>query len=153
MHLISGTHNDSIGQMVAGHFTHNTGYEVHAPFTAMGWVKDGQLIGQAIFVDYTGSSIEIHIYGPGAMHIRSIRDAFKYVFVQLGCNRLTAKPYTTNKKVINLIERLGFVYEGTLKEYYPPKEQPIDAYIYRLPRHIGLKWLNNAKSPESASSS
>lgn len=141
LHAIYGTSKDSIGYLLAGHFTTNTGYPISEPFSAMGWMKDKDLVGQCIFNDYTGANIEIHLYAPKCFNKKTIRDVYTYVFNQLGCERLTAKPYTTNKKLLQLLERIGFVYEFTQEGYYKENNILIDAEVYKLTRKTIPSWV------------
>lgn len=144
IHTITGTHEDSIGQMIAGWFNQNSDSTIQPPYSAMAWRKDNTnsiLDGECVFTDYTGSNIEIHLYAPMCMNRKTIKDVYNYVFKQLKCNRLTAKPYYTNEKLLRLLPRLGFEYEGKLKDYYGPAEKPIDALIYKLTKNNASRWI------------
>lgn len=147
IYTVYGRYDDSIGQMLAGHFVKNTGYPVTGPYMSMGWIKDGVLIGEAIFNDYTGSNIEIHIYGPGAMTRRALREAYNFAFNMNGCHRMTAKPFKHNKKLLQVLERIGFVYEFTQEKYYKENDGSItDALVYKLTRENIPDWIKlNAK--------
>lgn len=141
MHTIYGGHTDSVGLMLAGYFTRNTGYPITGSFTAMGWVKDNQLVGQAIFNDFTGANIEIHLHAPNCVNRKTVRDVYNYVFNQIKCERLTAKPYCTNKKLLQLLYRLGFVYEAIQEKYYRDGDQIIDAIVYKLTKDNIPDWV------------
>lgn len=141
MHVICGRHTDSVGQLIAGHFVHNTGYPITGPFIALGWIKNDKIAAQAILNDYTEANIEVHIYGPGCFTRSTIRDLYKYVFEQLKCERLTAKPFCTNKNLLQLLKRLGFEYECTQKRYYKHVGQVIDAEVYSLMKENVPEWV------------
>lgn len=142
IHTVYGNYEDSIGMMLAGHFVKKTGYPITGPYLAMGWIQDGKLIGLAIFNDYTGSNMEIHIHGPGAMTRRSLREAYNFVFNINGCHRLTAKVYTHNQKLLQVLERIGFVYEFTQEKYYKENDGTItDAAVYKLTRENVPEWI------------
>lgn len=141
MHVISGTHNDSVGMLIAGHFGRNSGVPVTGPFTAMAWIHNGEMKGQALFNDYTGANIEIHLHFPNGITRQHVRQVYDYVFNQSKCVRLTAKPYCTNEKLLQLLTRLGFVYEYTQKDYYREGEQLIDAVVYKLTKDNIPKWV------------
>lgn len=140
-HVIQGTHNDSVGMLIAGYFHRATGYPVVGPFSAMGWVENGNLVGQALFFDYTGANIEIHLNYPNGLKRRNIQQVYDFVFNQSKCERLTAKPYCTNEKLLQLLERLGFVYEFTQKDYYREGDKLIDAVVYKLTKSTLPKWV------------
>ena len=141
-HPVYGSYDDSIGQMIAGYFVRNTGYPITGPYTAVGWIKDSQLVGQAIFNDYTGANIEIHLHFPRGLTKSNIKDVYNYVFNSLKCERLTAKPYCTNKNLLQLLSRLGFVYEYTQEKYYKEGDKIIDAVVYKLTKENIPKWVN-----------
>lgn len=139
---IYGSHTDSVGIMLGGYFTKNTGYPITGPFTAMGFVKNGTVIGQAIFNDFTGANIEIHLFAPNCFTKQCIKSVYKYVFDFMKCKRLTAKPSSRNEKLYRLLERLGFEYEFTQKEYYKDNDGAIlDALVYKLTRNKVPDWV------------
>jgi len=141
-HSIYGSYNDSVGQLIAGYFVRNTGYPITGPFTAIGWIQDEKIVGQAIFNDYTGANVEIHLHLPNGISRKTIKDVYKYVFKILKCERLTAKPYCTNEKLLHLLDRLGFVYEFTQEKYYREGDKLIDAVVYKLTKNSIPKWVN-----------
>jgi hypothetical protein len=141
MHTIYGKYDDSIGQLIGGYFVRNTGKPLTGPFTAVGWIKNEQLVGQAIFNDFTFANIEIHLHAPNCMNRKTIRDIYDYVFNILKCERLTAKPYCTNEKLLQLLERLGFIYEGSLEKYYKDNDVITDALIYKLTKNNIPNWV------------
>jgi RimJ/RimL family protein N-acetyltransferase len=151
MHPVYGTADDSVGMMIAGYFTRNTGYPVHPPFTAMGWVKDGELVGQMIFNNYTGANLDIHLYFPGGGLRKVVRQAYDYVFNRVGCVRLTAKVYSDNQKLLRLLNRLGFVYECTQKDYYLFHGRLIDAEVYKLTLETIPDWVKYGRSQLTSS--
>jgi RimJ/RimL family protein N-acetyltransferase len=75
------------------------------------------------------------------MRKSTIKDVYRYVFEQLKCERLTAKPYCTNKKLLQLLTRLGFEYECTQERYYKEGDEVIDAEVYKLTKENIPKWV------------
>lgn len=142
MHTICGRFDDSVGQLIAGYFFRNTGYPITGPYLAMGWIKNDQIVGQVIFNDYTGANIEIHLHAPNILNKKTVKDVFKYVFETLKCERLTAKPYCTNKNLLQILTRLGFEYECTQERYYKDGDKIIDAVVYKLTKNNVPKWVN-----------
>lgn len=139
---ISGTYRDSVGQMIAGYFNQVRGeISVEEPYSAIGWIKEQKVIGQAVFTGYTGSNIDIHINMPKCICRKTIRDVYSYVFQQLKCNRLTAKIESTNDKLSHLLPRMGFEYKYIDEGYYGETDKPIDALVYILKKEKALKWI------------
>jgi hypothetical protein len=142
-HFVCGTSKDSIGQHIAGHWSKSADRQVLPPYSAIGYIREGKMIGEAIFVDYTGSNIEIHLQSQdkNCFNRRTIKYIYKYVFVQLGCNRLTARIKPDNKQLLSLLLRLGFEYEYRQIDYFGPRETPEDALVYRLTKEKALRWM------------
>lgn len=150
MNVIYGSPSDLNAEAIGNWFAAQTKNPVCPPFSAIGWADDEKLIGAALFNDYNGSNIEIHICATDKQMTRKmIRDVFEYVFVRANCRRLTAKPYRKNKSIREIAQRLGFVYEATLKNYYGPGKGN-DALVYRLDRATAERWLRHAEHPEAA---
>lgn len=146
MRVIFGSYLDEAGLKLAEEFEYRSKTALTQPFSAIGWEINGYLRGVAIFIDYTGSNIEVHLRNNNSFLNRTqIIQVYKYVFEQLKCNRLTAKPYADNEKLLQLLPRLGFVYECTMKAYYGTIDEPKDAQQFYLPRHIALEWIKNAE--------
>ena len=147
MQTVYGSPSDDNARIIGEWFAAQTKRPVHPPFSAIGWVVDQQLCGAAIFNDYNGSNIELHIFAVDERVTRQmIVDVFDYVFVRANCNRLTAKPYRKNKAVRKFAERLGFAYEATLKNYYGPTRGD-DALVYRMDRATAERWLQSNVPP------
>jgi len=127
--------------MIAGYFNQTRPLPVAEPYTAMGWLKEEKVIGEAIFTGYTGSNIDIHINMPRCVCRKTIKDVYSYVFKQLKCNRLTARIEPTNDKLSRLLPRMGFVYEYTQEQYYGTPNAPVDALVYKLTKNNALKWI------------
>lgn len=72
--------------------------------------------GVAGFERWNGSDVEVHYGGePGFLRKQFLRALARYVFVQLGCDRLTGRIPANRPDAIKLGERLGFTHEGTLR--------------------------------------
>lgn len=109
------------------------------PYTAIGQLNSqGQLVGGCVFTNYTGRDIHGHLGGVGNwLTRRFLGECFRYIFVTLGCARATGLVAASNIKAQRFDESMGFVYEGTLREYLPDGE---DAYIYGMLRSE-CRWL------------
>ncbi len=86
------------------------------PFTAIGIERDGQIAGAMVFNGYTGPDIELTIVGDRVLSRRTIQAAARYVFVQLGCVRLTLTAQNIDHEEIAV--RLGFVREGLVRDKF-----------------------------------
>jgi RimJ/RimL family protein N-acetyltransferase len=105
------------------------------PYVAMGWIKENgqhwRLVGGAVFNDYNGANIEVSIFGSEGFTRQSLRQVYRYVFVQCKCLRLTARTERRNVHMQDILARLGFVVEGELKNYWGPTEGQ-SVIMYRL---------------------
>lgn len=104
----------------------------------------GSLRGAMLFHDYNGSNIEITIYGPGCINRRFIRYAFDYAFRVNGASRLTARTRRGNARMRKLLPKLGFVYEGTSKQYFGPNRGD-DALNYALFPPAAARWMGSLR--------
>ena len=85
----------------------------------IGLERDGELRAVAVYNFYTGADIAMHIAAvPGRrwMTRDSLRVAFRYPFVQLGCRRVTGYIPAKNADSLRLAQHLGFVREGLKRE-------------------------------------
>ena len=55
----------------------------------------------------------------------------EFVFLQLGCLRLTARTHRRNRLAQKLLSRAGFEYEATQKRYFGP-DKGDDALLFVL---------------------
>jgi RimJ/RimL family protein N-acetyltransferase len=125
-----GNCQNLMGRRIAKWFESQSGYTVNSPYSCIGINEGKELIGVLIFVDYTGSNIELHAFlHPGCITRKLIKYVARYVFVELGCNVLRAKPHHKNEIVIDLLGRLGFEYEATLERYYSDTDH---AVVFKL---------------------
>lgn len=138
---IAGTYKDQMGRYIALEYVKNRKFPVCDPFSAIGWLKDDKMIGQAIFTGYNDSNIDIHLYLPGYINRRTLNDVYTYVFKQLKCNRLTARLDTSDDKLSRLLPRIGFEYKYTDEGYYGTPGNPVDAKVYILTNKNAQKWI------------
>lgn len=88
----------------------------------IGWERDGKLTGGAVFMNWNGVNIDVHIASdrtaqwlvPGALQF-----AFAYPFIQLGARRITAAIGEGNRLSRSFAERLGFILEAKLHDAHP----------------------------------
>ncbi|HJX18964.1 MAG TPA: GNAT family protein [Acidiferrobacterales bacterium] len=91
-------------------------------FEAIGFSLDGgQLIGGVVYTSYyrladgTGDISLTAAGAPGWLTKATLRVIFGYPFRQISCSRVTALTSKPNRRSRDLLERLGFVHEGTIR--------------------------------------
>jgi len=67
----------------------------------------------------------------------ALKVIFGFPFIQLGLNRVTATIRESNEKSLSLVQRLGFIPEGEMKQYYENGES---AMIYGMLKD-DCRWL------------
>ena len=84
-------------------------------------------------------SVEMHIasISPRWANRKTLRLFFGFAFVNLNVSRVTAFTTKKNRPARSLLDRLGFVYEGKMREAYSTGD---DAMIYGMLRHE-CRWL------------
>ena len=97
---------------------------------AVGWLRDDDLTCGAFYENYTRRSITATIaVAPGAVVPKEfLRAIFHYPFVQLGCEKIVALIAENNWKSQNLVDKMGFVKEAVVDNYYPEG----DLFIYTM---------------------
>ncbi|QQE11977.1 GNAT family N-acetyltransferase [Planctomycetota bacterium] len=69
--------------------------------------------------------------GKGVMS-KSVEKLVSYAFRDLGLNRVTIRTEPENKKSIAVAERLGFVYEGTMRDVARWQDRKVSLSIYAM---------------------
>lgn len=88
--------------------------------SAIGKVKDGQLVAGVVYEDFNGVNVNCHIrFEPNSLTKEFLGLIFQYPFIQLKVNRITGIVISTNKKALNLDQGLGFEPEAVLKGAHP----------------------------------
>jgi RimJ/RimL family protein N-acetyltransferase len=128
-------------QLVADYISNGIGEYFSPPYVGIGFTRNGrELCGGALFNNWTGSNIDVSIYGPGAMTRYALGIGCRYAFKQINANRITARTKRSNKTMQRLLPRIGFTFEGSLKRYYGPARMD-DALIYALFIEGAEKWM------------
>ena len=80
---------------------------------------DGNILGVVAYSSYWQGNCEIHAasVSPRWVTPQFLRAAFAYPFLQLACNRITAKVLVSNKRSLDHCFRLGFVIEGCQRQW------------------------------------
>lgn len=93
-------------------------------YEAIGFTKDGNLIGGVIYTNYFELAPGQHDIrftasgDPGWLTKASLRVIFGYPFQNLACIRVSALCAKANKRSRDLVERLGFVAEGNIRHAF-----------------------------------
>lgn len=112
--------------------------------TAIGWIKDDQLVAGVLYEEFNGANIVCHIAGVGNWANRQyLWTIFDYPFNQLNVKRITVPVADSNEKSKRFVEHLGFEREAVLRDAHPDG----DLIIYKMTadkcRWLGIK---NGKS-------
>jgi RimJ/RimL family protein N-acetyltransferase len=119
------------------------GIKDFGPSKAIGVVREGKIIGGAVFNNFHWPSIEVTFASttPGWASRSHFRGILAYPFVQLDCRRLAAVTEATNQPTRAFLCRFGFVQEG-----FHPDALPSGAAIsYGLYRK-DCRWLKAEES-------
>jgi RimJ/RimL family protein N-acetyltransferase len=116
-----------------------TGHQYPGNATAIGYARHGRIVQGAVFTDYSGANIQIHIACDPAHSFYStfIAAAMDYPFRQLNVRRLTAFVASRNAPSQRLAEHFGGVREGVLTDALDDD----DLIVYGLLRCNAQHWL------------
>lgn len=141
MKLIVGNCNNPTGKTLAGFYSAYTKISVLTNYTAMGWQHNDKIVGIALFDNYTGNNIDIHIWAEKGVTRSMITAVYDYAFNQLQCLRMSGKIASDNKKLLQLLPRFGFEYECTLRDYLGTRSAPLDVHVHKISAERALKWI------------
>ena len=105
-----------VGEWVAAR--NNSKYHEQAS-QAIGLVKNEEIVAGVIYERYTGASLTVHIAISGQLTPAYLRAIFDYPFVFCDVNKLIAPVASTNVKSIKLVENMGFIEEGRIRDAAP----------------------------------
>jgi len=88
---------------------------IFPPFTAMGIERDDEIVAGVVFNCFTQYDIAVTVAGRGFTR-GFIRAVGKYVFVQLGCLRMSIT--TEQEIVVDFAKRLGAQTEGRKRNHF-----------------------------------
>lgn len=142
--------DDIVGEMVKQRIPNMRGE--WGPFTALGVVRRGQLVGGWVYHSYIGFDVQLSAAfdGVGWALPGTLRALFNYPFNELGVRRMTAITGRSNHKARKALKDLGFTLEGVAKHGLDGHE---DAFIFRMLREE-CRWIGHGRkqeiSPEAA---
>ena len=125
-------------EAVANYVGRELGVPDFGPCTAIGISDGSDLLAGVVYFASRGYVVEMAIASktPRWCTRKVLRALFHYPFNVLQCKRITVTVDADKPQIREFDERLGFVYEGTLKEGHPNG----DCAIYRMLRDE-CKWL------------
>jgi RimJ/RimL family protein N-acetyltransferase len=101
-------------------------------YRAIGWSRNDKIFCGVVYNHYSGTDIAMHVAGEGQWATPAVlRAFFFYPFVQLKCQRVTALVGLKNARCLTLVERLGFVPEGRMREGLPGDDLMIFGMLRR----------------------
>jgi hypothetical protein len=104
-------------ERVIDYVAKKNGTRFYPPFTSLGIDRGGRIVAGVVFNCFTGKDIAVTIAGePGAFTKAFIELVGRYVFVQLGCLRISIT--TEQEKIIDFAHRLGGQTEGRKRDLY-----------------------------------
>ena len=111
-------------------------------FTAIGLVRADTLVAGLIYNNAANTNICVHI-GAVDGHRWGTPEflfaAFDYPFNQLGMTRLTASVRSKNERMQAIVKKLGFSYEGTLREFYEDDDLKLYGLLKRECKYLMRK--------------
>lgn len=122
---------DNEPQRVGEFVSRLMGNEGWSGFGAIGVEEDGELIAGAVYDNYNGASISMHIAAlPGKrwMMRKALWFAFYYPFCQLNVNRISGFVSASNREAQRFAQHLGFELEACMKDAHPDG----DVLVYRM---------------------
>ncbi len=116
-----------------------TGVKDFGKCRTIGFIDNDNLIAVVVYnaQDESNIGISIATSTPKWCTKTALKLIFGFPFIQLEMNRVTATINENNLKSRSLVERLGFILEGELKQYYQTGES---AMIYGLLKD-NCRWL------------
>jgi RimJ/RimL family protein N-acetyltransferase len=87
---------------------------------AIGIVRDGDLVGSALFQNFSGHNVELSYYGPNTFSAGIARALARYTLQRFNVDRLTMRTNRKETSIIKMFHRFGFKFEGVQHRFYGP---------------------------------
>lgn len=114
--------------------------EFNKDFSYIVWYDDKDKMRAACLFDYyNGNSIELHFYGKNFLTRDVLRTIHNYVFKQLKCQIIIARPARTSP-LIKILQRIGFKYLCVIPKFYG-SDKKLDAILYYADSQMMLKTM------------
>lgn len=130
---------DAVGAWIARQVGDNW---VQGQGTALGFVRENELIGGVSYYGYNGRNIWASVAATDyrCWTRKTLWAIFSYPFEQLNCERITALVDDGNDESVRFITKLGFTLEATLENAAPNGDQ----HLYVMHR-AGCRWLKDLR--------
>jgi RimJ/RimL family protein N-acetyltransferase len=105
-----------------------------SPYTALGLMTQAGIIAGVVYQNYTKIDIQMHVASIADkrwLNRHFLGECFRYPFEQLGCKRVTALIPAKNETAEAFDKRLGFSYEGRIRQILPDGD---DLLLYGMLR-------------------
>jgi hypothetical protein len=112
-------HNDALAKEIV---ERELRVKIYEPFCGIVLYEKDEQTGAVIVNNYDGHSCHFTSVHTGCMGMQTARQVARYIFRQLGCERVTAVTRTTNSKAISALEQLGFKLEGIMRRQFPDSD-------------------------------
>jgi hypothetical protein len=99
-----------------------------------------QLVGAAIYQNYTGTNVDLSYYGQGTLTLGIVRSLAK-IAVHMGVARGTLVTSKRNKRFVRSLRKLGFELEGTQRCYYGHEDNTKNTAVRLVMFKSGLEKL------------
>ena len=129
-----------VGEMVKSRIPHMRG-RTWEPYTALGVVRRGKLVGGVVYHGYRGFDVQISAAfdQAGWALPGTLRALSAYPFLDLEVERVSVLTGRRNRKARKLLHGLGFKFVGVAKRGLDGNE---DAYIFEMLKE-NCKWLKD----------
>lgn len=108
---------ERIAQWVQERLPNFLGWNGH--YRAVGYELRGHLAGGIVYTQHSATNIVVATVLEAPLTRQFLRSIFHYPFVQLRCRRMTALVDAKNLKSQRLVEHVGFVREGLMRDAAP----------------------------------
>ena len=98
---------------------------------AMGFIKEGNIIGSALFQWYNGNNIELNYYGPSTPTLGIARALARVALVKFNVQRVTIRTETVNRPIIRGMMKFGFRLEGSERHFYGKDRHAVRLVMFR----------------------
>lgn len=93
-------------------------FKIESPNCVIGIVRNGRMIGAAVFYNYEERNIELACVGKGSFTRAVCNMLAKVAFDENDCERITVRVRSDNEYVLKVAQKFGWVQEGVMRKYY-----------------------------------
>lgn len=87
---------------------------------AIGIVRNNQLVGSALFQNFSGYNVELSYYGPQTFSAGIAKTLARFAVERFNIDRLTMRTNRKNIAILKMFGGFGFKFEGVQHRYYGP---------------------------------